>query len=155
MLSPRFKEKRKQWLIRYIPAELLGTVIALIGAWAVYGQTRSYIAATAAGWFGEGIGFYGYMITSELKQNVQKYTKHRLLKRLFLVATSSSTNLMVEFMPAEIVDNLFIRPFLMYLMPHYIHPYPLGFLVGKFAADILFYFLAIIGYETRKRWLKN
>jgi len=41
----------------------------------------------------------------------------------------------------------------MYLAPHYIHPYPVGFLAGKFSADIIFYVFAVIGYELRKRWL--
>jgi hypothetical protein len=56
-------------------------------------------------------------------------------------------------MPAEILDNFFIRPFAMYIAPQYIHPYPIGFLAGKFSADLIFYALAIIGYESRKRWL--
>ena len=56
----------------------------------------------------------------------------------------------VEFLPAEILDNFIIRPFAMFEAPHYIHPYPIGFLVGKFSADIIFYVFAIIGYESRK-----
>lgn len=147
------KSKRTEWLRRYVPAEVLGTITALIGAWWVYGHTHSYIAATAAGWFGEGVGFYGYFISLELLASHKRYGQHSFLKRISLAIATASTNLLVEFLPAEVLDNFIIRPYLMYLLPHYIHPYPVGFLAGKFSADILFYALAIVGYESRKRWL--
>jgi len=149
----RHRAKTREWLRRYIPAEILGTIGALLAAWVVYTHTHSYIAAAAAGWVGEGIGFYGYFITTELLLGSQKYSRYPLLKRISLAIATASANLFVEFLPAELLDNFIIRPFLMYLVPQYIHPYPLGFLVGKFSADILFYALAIVGYETRKRWL--
>lgn len=147
--------KRKEWLKRYIPAEILGTITALIGAWPVYIHTHSFIAATASGWLGEGIGFYGYFVTTELVFHSKRYTHHSLIKRILMAITAASTNLLIEFMPAEIFDNFIIRPFLMFLAPQYIHPYPVGFLAGKFSADVFFYALAIIGYETRKHWLRH
>lgn len=153
MGKPNLKSKRKEWLRRYIPAEVLGTITALIGAWTVYANTGSFVAATASGWVGEGIGFYGYFINKELLLNTRRYNEYSFFKRILLAIAAASTNLLVEFMPAEILDNFIIRPFLMYLIPHYVHPYPIGFLVGKFSADILFYVLAIVGYETRKHWL--
>jgi hypothetical protein len=147
------KTKKQEWLRRYIPAEILGTITALIGAWSVYANTHSYIAATASGWFGEGIGFYGYFIITELIANGRRYREHSLLKRFTLAIAAASTNLIVEFLPAEILDNFIIRPFAMFEAPQYIHPYPIGFLVGKFSADMVFYVLAIAGFETRKRLL--
>lgn len=153
MTKQDFKSKRREWLRRYIPAEVLGTMAALIGAWIAYSHTHSYVAAAASGWVGEGIGFYGYFITLELIQNAQFYQGRSFIKRISLAITTASTNLLVEFAPAEILDNFIIRPYLMYLVPQHIHPYPVGFLTGKFAADIIFYALAIVGYETRKRWL--
>jgi hypothetical protein len=153
MNSLKLKSKTREWLNRYIRAEVLGTIGALIAAWVVYGHTHSYIAAAASGWVGEGIGFYGYFIAAELLLNSRKYHQYPLIKRVYLVVAAASTNLLVEFMPAEILDNLFIRPFAMYIVPQYIHPYPIGFLAGKFSADVIFYILAIIGYETRKHWL--
>jgi len=145
--------KRREWLRRYLPAEIIGTATALIGAWLVFAHTHSFVAATAAGWLCEGIGFYGYFITTELLANSKRYSQHPIIKQVGLAIGTASTNLVIEFLPAEIIDNFIIRPYLMYLLPHYIHPYPLGFLVGKLSADILFYALAIVGYEARKRWL--
>lgn len=145
--------KQKEWLHRYIPAEVLGTALALLGAWITYSHTHSFITATASGWFGEGIGFYGYFVTLELLAGSRRYRDHSLIRRLSLAVAAASTNLLVEFLPAEVLDNFLLRPYLMFLLPHYIHPYPIGFLAGKFSADIVFYALAIIGYESRKRWL--
>jgi hypothetical protein len=153
MDKQKFKAKRKEWLRRYIGAEIIGTILALAAAWIVYIHTKSFVAATAAGWVGEGIGFYGYFITTELITNTKRFGNHRLFKRITFAISAASTNLFVEFMLAEILDNLLLRPYLMYLLPHYIHPYPLGFLAGKFSADIIFYTLAIVAYEARKHWL--
>jgi hypothetical protein len=150
-----FVHKRKEWLRRYIPAEILGTAAALIGAWVTYAHTHSFVTATASGWIGEGIGFYGYFVSSELISNGQHHRQHPFMKRITLAVVAASTNLLVEFAPAEILDNFIIRPYLMYMVPHFIHPYPVGFLAGKFSADILFYTLAILGYETRKHWLRR
>lgn len=155
MAGQIIRNKRQEWLRRYIPAEILGTVTALTGAWVAYAHTHSYVAATASGWVGEGIGFYGYFIVVELLLNSQRYRDRSLVKRIYLAIAVASTNLLVEFLPAEIFDNFIIRPFLMYLIPHYIHPYPIGFLAGKFSADIVFYAFAILGYESRKRWLRR
>lgn len=155
MEKQRFNTKRREWLRRYIPAEILGTVAALIGAWVVYTHTHSFVAAAAAGWLAEGIGFYGYFVTFELLKNSRRYREHDFMKRIWRAAVAASTNLLVEFLPAEVLDNFIIRPYLMYLAPHYIRPYPIGFLAGKFSADILFYALAITGYEARKHWLKR
>ena len=153
MNSLKLKSKTREWLHRYIPAEILGTVLALIAAWAVYAHTHSYISAAASGWVGEGFGFYGYFITTELILNSKFYREYSFLKRLPRAAARASTNLIVEFMPAELLDNFLIRPLAMYSIPQVIHPYPVGFLVGKFSADAVFYLFAIMGYEARKRWL--
>lgn len=153
MDNPKLRSKTREWLRRYIPAEILGTAGALVAAWLVYSHSHSYIAAAAAGWIGEGIGFYGYFITTELLLNHRRYSQYKFIKRISLAIGAASTNLLVEFMPAEILDNFIIRPLAMYIVPQYIHPYPLGFLIGKFSADIIFYAFAIIGYESRKRWL--
>lgn len=153
MTDVRLKEKQKEWLRRYVPAEIIGTATALIGAWITFSHTDSFIAATASGWVGEGIGFYGYFVTLELAAGGKRYRGHSWIQQISLAIRAASTNLLIEFLPAEILDNFLVRPYLMFLLPHYVHPYPVGFLAGKFSADILFYALAIAGYETRKRWL--
>ncbi len=155
MVNRKFKAKTREWLKRYIPAEILGTIGALMAASVVFSHTHSYVAAAASGWFGEGIGFYGYFISTELFSNSKRYSQHSFFKRVSLAIATASTNLLIEFAPAEVLDNFIIRPYLMYLVPQHIKPYAVGFLVGKFSADIIFYMLAIVGYEARKRWLQR
>jgi hypothetical protein len=155
MITKKVNIKRKEWLRRYVPAEVLGTITALAGAWSVYAHSHSFIGAAAAGWFGEGVGFYGYFIAVELLISTKRYGNYFILKRVSLAIAAASRNLIVEFLPAEILDSFIIRPFAMYEAPHLIHPYPVGFLVGKFSADIIFYVFAIMGYEAKKYWLQK
>lgn len=54
--------------------------------------------------------------------------------------------------PAELLDNLLVRPLFMFVEPQLIGPYAVGVFVGKIAADLVFYSVAVIGYEARKRW---
>jgi hypothetical protein len=146
------KDKFKEWLSRYIVAELLGTLISVGFAYFFYvHSSHNYVVATAAGLIGEGIGFYGYFIVTELVTNGRLYKSLSLFKKIKAIVSKSSTNLIIEFAPAEIVDSIFIRPVLMFYVPHHIKPYALGFLVGKFSSDLIFYVFAIIGYELKKR----
>jgi hypothetical protein len=149
------RSKFGEWLRRYIVAETLGTIISLSFAGFTYSSSHSYVLAAAAGLIGEGVGFYGYFVSCELISNSKTYAQLPLLKRLGAVIAKSSTNLIIEFAPAEVIDNVFIRPFLMYYAPKHIHPYALGFLAGKFSADILFYAFAISGYEVKKHLHKK
>ena len=142
--------KFKEWLSRYIVAEILGTLIALAFAYVSFVHAHSYLVAAGAGFVGEGIGFYGYFTTLELMRNSKAYREFHLFKRLGMILSRSGANLIVEFAPAEIIDNIFIRPFLMYYMPQHIKPYAIGFIIGKFAADSLFYVFAIAGYEAKE-----
>jgi hypothetical protein len=147
------KSKFKEWLRRYILAELLGTAIALALATVAYSHTHSYLAAAGAGFAGEGIGFYGYFIVSELMQHGLRYKGLPLYKQIPLVLAKSGTNLFVEFAPAEVLDNIFVRPVALYIVPQHIKPYVLGFIIGKLGADLFFYIFAIAGYEAKKRWV--
>jgi hypothetical protein len=71
------------------------------------------------------------------------------------VATGSRTvrDLLIEFGPAELVDSLLVRPLFMYLMPSLLHNFTAGILVGKLAADVIFYGLAIGAYELKQQYL--
>jgi len=151
MDAKKVNSKFREWFKRYFIAECLGTILSLCFAYIAYSQSHSYLIAAGAGFIGEGIGFYGYFIVSELLFNRRKYRNLPSLKRLSKVISRSGTDLVIEFGPAEVIDNILIRPFLMFYVPQHIEPYALGFIVGKFAADIIFYIFAICGYEFKKR----
>lgn len=149
--STKSNRKFREWLSRYSVAELFGTLVALGFAYISFTRFHSYIIASGAGFVGEGIGFYGYFIARELYASNDMYRSLPLVKRLTSLVAKSSTNLITEFAPAEIIDTIVIRPFLMYYVPQHVRPYVVGFGVGKILADMIFYIFAIIGYETSKR----
>jgi hypothetical protein len=155
MDSNVFKTKFREWLWHYAQAEVLGTLIALIFAILIFKHTHSYAAAAGAGFLGEGIGFYGYFLVDEIIRHGLRYKNKPIYKRLSLIISKSSTNLFIEFAPAEIFDDIFIRPFAMFIVPQHIKPYALGFIVGKLGADLVFYIFAIAGYELKKQLHKN
>lgn len=148
-------QKFKEWFGRYLIAELIGTVVALILAYSSFAHSHSYALAAAAGFVGEGIGFYGYFIVRELLTNVAAYSSLPVLKKISRIIAKSSTNLIIEFAPAEIIDTIFIRPFLMFIVPQHVKPYAFGFIMGKFSADVLFYAFAIAGYEIKKKFIRS
>lgn len=151
MQTNKTRAKFKEWLKHYFIAEILGTLISLAFAYITYRHSHSYILAAGAGLLGEGIGFYGYFIITELLTNYRSYKRLKTLAKLKAIVAKSSTNLIVEFVPAEIVDSIFVRPLLMFYVPQQIKPYTLGFIVGKFGSDIIFYIFAILGYEVKNR----
>lgn len=124
------------WLRRYLPAELVCTVTALLGAWAATALTGS---AAVAGTWGENVGFYGMLLGCELSR--------RSLRALPTILR----DLALEFGPATALDSLLLRPALMYagmaLPPHL----AIGFIVGKLAADLIFYVPTIVSYELLRR----
>jgi hypothetical protein len=63
-------------------------------------------------------------------------------------------NIILEFGFSEILDSLFIRPFMMYIFPILIGNVELGIFAGKIAADIVFYVPTIFAYELRKKHLR-
>jgi hypothetical protein len=146
--------KFKEWLWHYAQAELFGTITALAFALLAYCHTHSYAAGAGAGFVGEGIGFYGYFLVSELRRHGLHYRGVPFYKNLPEIMARSSGNLFVEFAPAEIFDDIFVRPLAMFIVPQHVKPYALGFVAGKFGSDLVFYILAIAGYELKKRWHK-
>ena len=146
------KKKFKEWLRRYIPAEICATIGALGGAFLVYILTHNGILAAYAGTISENVGFYVCMALREVqisrkhhKKNNKKYGIKSFLKNL--------RNLLLEFGPAEFFDSLFVRPFCMYTFPLILGNFGLGIFAGKIIADVIFYIPTIIAYELKKKHL--
>jgi hypothetical protein len=144
------KSKFKEWIKRYLPAEIVGTATA-IGA-ATIGHIFysnliivAYIAAV-----GEAIGFYSTVfIRSLLIEN----KKHGNEKSIFSFSNFFKIIIetVIEFGPAGILDGFFLRPFFMYLFSTLLTNFSLGILVGKIAGDFTFYVVVICSYELTKR----
>ncbi|WP_052163528.1 hypothetical protein [Actinoplanes utahensis] len=60
--------KAREWCSRYLPAEALGTVCSVIGAYAAFQVWDSRAAAALAGTIAENAGFYGVMVALEWRR---------------------------------------------------------------------------------------
>jgi hypothetical protein len=147
------RRKLREWVGRYLPAEVLGTVTALAAAWTVHAVSGSLISAAVAGTIGESLGYYGCMVVREVRSCDTRHRDLGTLRRRWLTGTRTVRDLLLEFGPAELVDSLLARPVFLYLMPSLLHNLTAGIVVGKLAADVLFYGLAISAYELRQHYL--
>ena len=152
MATAKLSQKLREWLRRYLPAEVIATVTAIAGAAAAHHLTGSLVAAAVAGTISENIGYYGYFAITETARHYRSHKHHPPLKRIGLTAAKTVRDMLVEFGPAEFLDSFLFRPLFMYLGPQLLPNFALGIFAGKVAADLIFYTFAIIGYEFRKRW---
>jgi hypothetical protein len=159
MSQPRYTESRaavverrplRDWLARYGPAEVAGTGGALLGAYLAHALTGSEIAAAYGGTIGENLGFYGVMITREVRAD---YRRHRGEGRAYGARQwlQTASHLVLEFGFAELLDSALIRPLAMATGTYYLGR-GLGVPAGKLLADVIFYVPVIFSYELRRRF---
>jgi hypothetical protein len=153
MTEVGMRRKLREWVGRYLPAELLGTVTALAAAWTVHAASGSLVSAAVAGTIGESLGYYGCMAVREGFRHETRLRHHGRGRRLWLTGTRTLRDLLIEFGPAELVDSLLTRPLCMYLMASLLDSFTAGILAGKLAADVIFYGIAISAYELRRQYL--
>ncbi len=139
------RNKSREWLARYIPAEICATAGSILGALIILKLTNNRILAAYAATLCENTGFYLFIGIRDFTHSIKH--KKSLLKTL--------RNLILEFGPAEFLDTFIIRPFWMYTLPLFINNYALGIFTAKIVADITFYIPTIISYELRKKHLKD
>ncbi|MEV4534019.1 hypothetical protein AB0J82_09330 [Asanoa sp. NPDC049518] len=122
----------RAWLSRYAPAEAAGIAGALL-ATAPFDDPG---AAAVAGTVGETVGFYAMIFARDVRAGARPAGVVR--------------DMVLEFGPAELLDTLLVRPAAMYLATRALGTTTTGVVVGKLAADAVFYAVAIIGYELRR-----
>jgi hypothetical protein len=141
----------REWLRRYLPAELSGTVTALLAAQAAFVASHSLLIAAFAGTIGETIGYYAAITIREVAAHYRLHQHQTGRRRLGLTCVSCLRSLIIEFGLAEAIDSAFVRPYFLWASPQLIGQVQLGWLVAKLAADVVFYAIAITGYEFHKR----
>ncbi len=132
----------RRWLRRYLPAEAAGTSAALAAA--VVAAHWSVEAAVVAAAWAETVAFYVFVTARELRN---RGGSPRSARRV----AGAAREVVSEFGVAECVDTLFARPVLMYAFVAPLGSLVAGIAIGKLAADIVFYGLAIPAYELRER----
>lgn len=139
-VPPPRRGRVSEWLRRYLPAEVAATAGAISAALIV--DQFSVAAATAfAGSLGETAAFYTVIV-------VRDRAKRRGLSDNRICGTWRK--LLIEFGVAELADTFVVRPLAMYLAARLAGDTMIGVFVGKIAADVIFYTLAIVGYEVAK-----
>jgi hypothetical protein len=141
----------REWLRRYLPAEIAGVLAALGGALAAHRVSDSPVAAAVAGSACETVGYYATIGWRDFNWQYRALDGVAPTRRAWLTAGRTARDLAVEFGPAEVIDSAFVRPTLMYAGPLLTGQFLAGTLLGKLAADVVFYTFAITGYEVRKR----
>jgi len=148
------KSKFREWINRYLTAEIVSTVLSLAAAYAAKIIWDNDIAAAYAGSIVASVSFYGWILYKDVRTNLKKH-KSENRDYNFKSFVKDFRNLMIEFGPSEILDVLFVRPFFMYIFPGLIDNFMVGTFVGKICADIVFYIPAIFMYEMRKKHLDD
>jgi hypothetical protein len=134
-------------LRRYVLPEVVGTVVAVAVAWLLHRLSGSAYAAAWGGSLAEMVGYYGVVLWRDAAANRRAGAgRLRTMARL-LPAT------FVEFGPAELLDTLLVRPAFMYAGPAVLGVHEaFGILVGKLAADVLFYAIVLPCRQLRLCW---
>jgi hypothetical protein len=124
------------WIVRYLPAEIVGTAAMIAAGLAVTVWTDQPALIAFAALLGEIVGFYIVLaITIYAEQAPISDSRRRALIRTFLL-------LIAEFGAAELLDTLLIRPAAL-LVGVLLLPDPMwGLLAGKVVADVIFYAIA-------------
>jgi hypothetical protein len=144
------KQKIKEWIIRYLPAEIVGTITALAAAGIIHSLYNNPVLCAYAGTLGEAIGFYGALFIQNLVINSRKL-KTENKPFLWRHVRQIVLDIVLELGVAALFDELLLRPFFMFLFPILLKNFTLGIFMGKIAGDICFYMLAILCYEHSKR----
>lgn len=138
------------WLRRYLPAEIAGTAALVLAGLAVAETSAHPVVVTAAAVIGENLGFYGVLAVVVLVEQRRRGRKGARAIAAIVVLLAA------EFGAAELLDSLLVRPgaiaVALWLVPE---PFWV-LLVGKVAADLVFYAIAAVGYiMTTKTHLRR
>ncbi len=68
-------KKIKEWLKRYLPAEILATIGAMLGAGLIFLLTNNRILSAYIGTIGENTGYYGFIFIREHYNDLNKSRK--------------------------------------------------------------------------------
>lgn len=146
------KSKVKEWIKRYLPAEILSVIVTMVSAWITFETTKSNVTTALVGTWAGNIAYFGYILVSDMFITRRQRREDGLSAYSFAAFLVNLRALFVEFGFAEVIDSFFIRPALMYYIPLLVGNLSLGIFMAKISADITFYIPAILSYELSKRF---
>jgi hypothetical protein len=142
--------KLREWVRRYLPCEIAGTVGELGGAAVAYLVTGSLAAAAITATVGASAGYYAAAYVSAVRWSYRDHDHRRWLARVVVSNLLALRSVVVEFGPAELIDSVAVRPVAFYVGPLIFDNTIVGWIFGKLVSDLAFYVLAILSYERFK-----
>lgn len=137
----------REWVRRYLPCEVAGTVGEFGAAALVYAATDSLAAAAVAASVGASGGYYAAAYLSALRWSHRDQAHRTPVARLVVAALLALRSVAVEFGPAEVIDSIAVRPLAFYLGPALFGNVAAGWVFGKLVSDAAFYTCAVFSYE--------
>jgi len=133
------------WIARYLPAEVAGTAAMVSGGLLAAIWTTATPLIALAALVGEIVGFYAVLaVTIYLEQVPVTATRRRAVGRTGVL-------LVAEFGAAEVLDTFLVRPAAL-MLGIWLVPDPVwGMLLGKVAADVVFYAVAAGAFTVTAR----
>jgi len=144
------RQKLVEWVRRYLPCEIAGTIGELGGAAVAYLLTGSMAAAAITATIGASAGYYAAAYTSAVRLAYRECDGRPAATRLVVANLFAFRSVAIEFGPAELIDSIVIRPLAYYVGPMLFDNLVAGWVFGKFVSDVGFYALAICSYERFK-----
>jgi hypothetical protein len=142
-----------EWVRRYLPCEIAGTVGELGGAAVAYLMTGSLAAAAITATVGASAGYYTAAYLTAVRWSYRQHAARRRLSRVLMANVLAVRSVAIEFGPAELIDSLVVRPVAFYVGPQIFGGVVAGWIFGKLVSDVAFYVLAILSYERFKELL--
>ncbi|MCX5045205.1 hypothetical protein OG921_18730 [Aldersonia sp. NBC_00410] len=149
----RLGRKLVEWVRRYLPCEIAGTVGELGGAAIAFQITGSLAAAALVATIGALVGYYAAAYLAAVRIASRSHPSLHPVRRALVANALALRSVAVEFGPAEVLDSLIVRPLAYYLGPILFGSTVVGWIFAKLVADIGFYVLAIFSYERFHRLL--
>jgi hypothetical protein len=144
------RQKLMEWVRRYLPCEIAGTVGELGGAAVAYLLTGSMAAAAITATVGASVGYYAAAYTAAVRWAYREYNVRPLARRILVANLFAFRSVAIEFGPAELIDGIAVRPLAYYLGPMIFDNLVAGWIFGKLVSDVGFYVLAVLSYERFK-----
>ena len=139
--------KLTEWVRRYLPCEIAGTIGEIGAAGLLFVLTESFGAAAVAGTVGASVGFYAIAYVNAVRLSYAAATHRRRPVRIAAANALALRSVAVEFGPAELLDSLLVRPLAYYLGPALLGTAILGWICAKVLSDLAFYGCAAFSYE--------
>ncbi|WP_137843046.1 hypothetical protein [Microbacterium sp. 2FI] len=133
------------WIVRYLPAEIVGTAAMVIAGIAVTAWTDNAALIAVAALLGEIVGFYVVL-------SITIYAEQAHVAASWRAAVGRTAMLLIaEFGVAELLDTLLIRPLALMLGVWLLGDPMWGLLAGKVVADVIFYAVAAGAFTVTAR----